>query len=171
MNADCRRGSEVLELVRAGRWPESCDDDVRAHVAACTHCEESVRIATIMTADFRAAVRTAQVPTSGVVWWRAQRRAREEAAQAAARAVTLVQAISVAVGLTVAIGIAGAVLAVDGRSGGAGWSDLLRRALTFAPSQLLSATTLSQWTVPLLIAFAAWLAIAPVAVYLAVSRD
>lgn len=144
MSVDCRRESEVLELVRAGRWPESCDDEVRAHVAECAHCDESARIASLITADFHVAVRTAQVPTSGVVWWRAQRRAREEAAQTAARAVTLVQAISVAIGLTVALRIAG---------------------------ELLSATTLSQWTVPLLIAFAAWLAIAPVAVYLAVSRD
>jgi hypothetical protein len=157
MNAECIREREVLELVRAGQWPASCEDEVRTHVAQCSHCDETVRVASVMTADLHAAMRTVQVPTSGVVWWRAQRRAREEAAQAATRAVTLVQAISVIVGLIAAM------LAID--------STNFRRAFTFASHEWLSATTLSQWTVPLAIGIAVWLAIAPVAVYLAVSRD
>jgi hypothetical protein len=153
MNAECNREQEVLELARAGRWPDSCDDEVRTHVAHCSPCSETARIATLMTADLHAAMRTTRVPTSGVVWWRAQRRAREEAAHAATRAVTLVQAIFVVIGVTVALGMVGA--------------DTLRRALTFS----MSAAVFSQWSLPLLIVFAAWLAIAPVAVYLAVSRD
>jgi hypothetical protein len=157
MNAECNREQEVLELARAGRWPESCDDEVRAHVAQCSPCSETARIATLITADLHAAMRTARVPTSGVVWWRAQRRAREEAAHAATRAVTLVQAISVAIGIAVALGIVGA--------------DTVRRALTLSMTLSMSAAVVSQWSLPLLIAFAAWLAIAPVAVYLAVSRD
>jgi hypothetical protein len=163
MSAECIREQEVLELVRAGRWPDSCPADITAHVAQCSPCSETARVASIMSANFHAAVRTARVPTSGVVWWRAQRRAREEAAHAAARAVTLVQALSVAIGLAVALGIAGAMLAANGVS----WSDGLRHALTLP----INTASLSQWHLPLAIAFATWLALAPVAVYLAVSRD
>jgi hypothetical protein len=66
----CTREQEALDLVRAGRWPEGCDDELRAHVATCVHCSESVPIASLLTADYHAAVRTAPVPTSGLVWWR-----------------------------------------------------------------------------------------------------
>jgi hypothetical protein len=164
---DCSREREVLDLVRAGRWPHSCDDELRAHVAACVSCEEAAHIASLMTADFHAAVRSARVPTSGVVWWRAQRRAREEAEHAAARAVTAVQAISVAIGVAVAIVIAGAMSSLNITK----WLGGFTRAFSFLPGDLLSATTLTQWSIPLLVALTVWLTLAPVAVYLAVSRD
>lgn len=155
--SDCTREQETLDLVRAGRWPDGCDDETRAHVASCAQCGESVQIASLLTNDYRAAARAAHVPTSGLVWWRVQRRAREEAARNAARVVTLVQAISVVIGVAAALGIAGA--------------QNVSRAFSFAPKELFSITTLSQWSIPLLLALTVWLALAPVAVYLAVSRD
>jgi hypothetical protein len=150
--SDCPRQQEALDLVRAGRWPAGCDDDLRTHVASCAHCGEAVQVASLLTDDYRTALRTARVPTSGLVWWRLQRRAREEAARNAARVVTLVQAISVLIGLAVALGIA-------------------NRAFSFASRELVSTITLSQWGFPLLLAVTVWLTLAPVAVYLAVSRD
>lgn len=144
----CAREQEALDLVRSGRWPDGCDDEIRTHIATCAACGESVQIASMLTADYRAAVRTAPVPTSGLVWWRVQRRARQEAARTVARVVTLVQGLSVLLGIAVAVGIAGA--------------DNLRHALTLGP--------LPAWSIPLLLAITAWLALAPVAVYFAV-RD
>lgn len=150
--SDCPREQETLDLVRAGRWPAGCDDELRTHVASCAHCAESVQVASLLTDDYHAALRTARLPTSGLVWWRVQRRAREEAARNAARVVTLVQAISVVTGLAIALGIAS-------------------RAFSFVPSDLISPATLSQWSLPLALAITVWLTLAPVAVYLAVSRD
>lgn len=150
--SECPREQETLDHVRAGRWPNGCDEDVRAHVAACASCGGSVQVATLMAADYRAALRTARVPSSGLVWWRVQRRAREDAERNAARVVTMVQGVSVAVGVAVAVGITGA----DRVSA-------TLRAFDFA--------TLSYLGMPLLFAVTAWLAIAPVALYLAVSRD
>jgi hypothetical protein len=83
-----------------------------------------------------------------------QRRARQEAVRTASRVITVVQAIAVAAGVAVAIGI---LIATS-------------RAFAFAPGEL-SRTVLAQWAVPMLIALASWLALAPVAVYLAVSKD
>jgi hypothetical protein len=150
--SDCIREQEALELVRAGRWPDGCDEETRAHIASCASCAECVHVAAWMSADFQRAVRTARVPSSGLVWWRAQRRARQEAERNAARIVTLVQGVSVATGVAVVVGIAG--------------PDTVRRAF-----ELVNFTALSQWSMPVLIGLTAWLAIAPVALYFAVSRD
>jgi hypothetical protein len=136
-----------LDLVRAGRWPDGCDEETRSHVGACSDCAESVQVASMIAADYHAAIRTAPVPSSGLVWWRAQRRAREEAERAATRAITVVQGASVAIGVAVAAAIIGP-----------------GRALAF-----LSA--MPGWTLPLLAVLTASLALTPVAVYLAASRD
>jgi hypothetical protein len=63
-----------------------------------------------------------------------------------------VQGVSVATGVAVVVGIAG--------------PETVRRAF-----ELVNFTALSQWSVPVLIGLTAWLAIAPVALYFAVSRD
>ena len=148
--SECPRAQEALELVRAGRWPNGCDDETRTHIASCGDCGDSVHVASLIAADYHAAARTARVPSSGLVWWRAQRRAREEAARTAARIVTLVQGVSVAIGVTAAVAIAG--------------PESVTRAITFM-------TTLPTWSVPVLLGLTASLALAPVAVYLAASRD
>lgn len=155
--SECPREQEAMELVRTGRWPDGCDEETRGHVTSCAHCSGSVQVAARMSADYHAAIRRVRVPSSGLVWWRAQRRAREEAKRTAERVVTLVQAISVAIGVALAVGIAG--------------MDSVRQAFAFAPNEWFHLTTLSQWSMPILLALTAWLALAPVAVYLAVSRD
>ena len=151
---DCPLEEETLAMVHTGRWPHSCDDASRAHIADCTICGDIVRVATLVANDYQATLRTAHVPNSGLIWWRMQRRQRQEAVRTASRVITIVQAIAVAAGVAVAIGIIAAT----------------SRAFSFAPSDI-SKVILTQWGIPLLIAFAAWLALAPVAVYLAVSKD
>jgi hypothetical protein len=148
--SECPRMQEALDLVRAGRWPNGCDDETRTHIAGCGDCGDSVQVASLIAADYHAAVRTARVPSSGLVWWRAQRRARQEAARNAARVVTLVQGVSVGIGVTVAVAIAG--------------PESVTRAMTYM-------TTLPTWSLQVLLGLTATLALAPVAVYLAASRD
>jgi hypothetical protein len=155
--SDCPREQEALELVRAGRWPDGCDDETRAHVATCVDCGGSVQVASLLAHEYHAALRSVRVPASGLVWWRAQRRAREEAQRTAARVVTVVQGASVAIGVAAALAIAG--------------TDGVSRAFALVPKGLLSLASLSQWSVPLLLGLTVWLALAPVALYLAVSRD
>lgn len=148
--SECPRMQEALDLVRSGRWPNGCDEETRTHIAECGDCGDGVQVASLIAADYHAAVRTARVPSSGLVWWRAQRRARQEAARTAARIVTMVQGVSVAAGVTAAVVIAG--------------PESVTRALTFM-------TTLPTWSLQLLLGLTATLALAPVAVYLTASRD
>jgi hypothetical protein len=150
----CPQEQETLSIVQAGRWPDGCDDAMRMHAAACPPCADIVRVGSLIAADYHAAVRTARVPASGVVWWRMQRRTRQEAIRTASRVITVVQAIAVAAGVAAAIGI----LVATGRAFSFGAADLSKAAL-------------AQWGIPLLIALASSLALAPVAVYLAVSKD
>lgn len=151
---NCPQENETLLLVQAGRWPDGCDEAMRAHAAACSTCGDIVRVGSLIAADYHASLRSAAVPASGVVWWRMQRRARQEAIRTASRVITVVQAIAVAAGVAVAIGILVAT----------------SHAFSFGASDLPKAK-LAQWSIPLLIALASWLALAPVAVYLAVSKD
>jgi hypothetical protein len=127
---------------------------MRSHAAACSTCADIVRVGSLIAADYYASLRTSQVPASGVVWFRMQRRARQEAIRTASRVITVVQAIAVAAGVAVAIGILVAT----------------SRAFSFGAGDL-SKAVLAQWSIPLIIALASWLALAPVAVYLAVSKD
>ncbi len=151
---ECPLEQETLAIVQTGRWPHGCDNASRAHIDDCTICGDIIRVASLVSNEYQATLRAAPVPNSGLIWWRMQRRARQEAVRTASRVITIVQAIAVAAGVAVAIGIIAAT----------------SRALSFTPSDL-SPTILAQWGIPLLIALAAWLALAPVAVYLAVSKD
>ncbi|HEV7428394.1 MAG TPA: hypothetical protein VGQ46_18715 [Thermoanaerobaculia bacterium] len=151
---NCPQENETLSIVQAGRWPGSCDDAMRTHVSACSTCADIVRVGTLIAADYHASLRNSHVPASGLVWWRMQRRTRQEAIRTASRVITIVQAIAVAAGVAVAIGILVAT----------------SRAFSFGPVDV-SKAVLAQWSIPLLIALASWLALAPVAVYLAVSKD
>jgi hypothetical protein len=151
---NCPQENETLSLVHAGRWPHGCDDAMRTHAATCSTCADIVRVGSLIAADYHASLRSAHVPASGVVWWRMQRRTRQEAIRTASRVITVVQAIAVAAGVAVAIGI----LVATGR------------AFSFSPTEV-SRTVLAQWGVPLIIGLVSWLALAPVVVYLAVSKD
>jgi len=151
---NCPHENETLSMTQAGRWPDGCDDAMRAHVDACSTCADIVGVGSLIAADYHASLRSTAVPLSGLVWWRMQRRTRQEAIRTASRVITVVQAIAVAAGVAVAIGILVAT----------------SRAFAFGPADL-SKAFLAQWGIPLLIALASWLALAPVAVYLAVSKD
>src|SRR5689334_9522141 len=102
---DCPREQETLAIVHAGRWPHGCDEAIRAHVDDCASCNDIVSVAVLVSNDYQASLRTARVPNSGLIWWRMQRRTRQEAVRSASRIITIVQAIAVAAGFAVALGI------------------------------------------------------------------
>ena len=61
----------------------------------------------------------AQPPSSAIVWWRAQMRARQEASQLAEKPITIVHALSIAAGIGLMLSVAGYVAA--GMKGSWGW--------------------------------------------------
>ena len=149
----CEREQEVLEIVRAGRWPEQCDEMLRNHVQSCPDCADLVEVTSVFFDDNATAMRSAHVPSSGVMWWRAQRRVRQEGALATRRVMTFVQGITVLLGALIALSLL-ATLSPEME-----WIAYAKR-LIMAPSGL---------TLALLLVVS--LALTPVAVYFAVSRD
>ena len=101
---ECTHESDVLMMVTTGRWPERAPSELRDHVLACDVCNELAIAASAI--DSEASLRPLpSLPSAGSVWWRAQLRARQEAAKAVVRPITAAQALSMAV----LFGLAGAV--------------------------------------------------------------
>jgi hypothetical protein len=92
---ECRFEEDVLAAVAAGTW-DAAPDDLKTHVGTCRTCGDLALVSSLLRQDHAAAVAHADVPSSGQVWWRAQVRARAEAARAAARPLFIAQAVAAA---------------------------------------------------------------------------
>ena len=146
----CRYETDVLAAVADGSW-DHATDELKAHVTTCRTCSDLALVSQLLKTDHAAVVARADVPSAGQVWWRAQMRARAEAAEAAARPLFVAQALACAavVGLLVAL--------VTWLWPAGGW-----HFVATAPSEL----SLTTW-----VAIGAWVVIAPVALYLVFARD
>ena len=83
-----------------------------------TDAEIEAIIAEAIAAEAACARREAAPPSSAIVWWRAQMRARHEAARAANRPIVVVHGLAIACFAGLAVSLAGSVLAgVRGASG------------------------------------------------------
>jgi hypothetical protein len=146
---DCPREHEAMTTVASGQWPDGCADELRAHIAACAICSDVLEVARAVHDDHEAVESKAQISPAGLVWWRAELKARQEAMRTASRPMTLVQAFGAASGIGMALGLVSLT-----------WP-WLREFLSFS---------LFPWS--LVIAFAlAILLIAPLAMYFVLSDE
>jgi hypothetical protein len=143
----CSREPEVVAAVLAGCF----SDSLRAHAAGCAVCGEVARVAALVHEDFSWAQREATVPTADVVWLRARIRAREEATRMAARPIIFTHAIAIAA-------LIGLLVSAGGRFSLGSWTF----ALDGLPVRML---------LPLVIALVTSAILAPLALYVASSRD
>lgn len=97
-DVSCPSERDVLDLVAIGQWPSRADEALRAHVAACATCAEVASIAAVVRdwANETETMEPVRVPDASVVWYRAQVRAREDAARRASRPVLVAQLLAVA---------------------------------------------------------------------------
>ena len=103
--AQCSREGEVMELLRSGHWPQSCDPELRAHVNGCSICRDTV---TVRAAVQRAAAESrgaARLESPSLLWWRAQLRRRNEALERVNRPVAGAQRFALAVNVVVAVAL------------------------------------------------------------------
>ena len=98
-------------------------------------------IADAIAAEASSARREAQPPSSAIVWWRAQMRARQEAARAVERPLTIVHALAIACGLGLLFSLVGT--AMVGVKGSLAWLTALYGSVT-APS---AAAVSTPWSV------------------------
>jgi hypothetical protein len=145
----CRFEADVLAAVARGTW-DGASEELTAHVTTCRTCADLALVSSLLKSEHAAAIEQADVPSSGQVWWRAQVRARAEAAEAAARPLFLAQAV----GAAAVIGVLVALVTWLWPSGA--WHHVS------APSEL----GLVAW-----VGIGGWLVIAPIALYLVFARD
>jgi len=90
----CDWEGAVLETLQAGCWPGGCDDELRSHVAQCANCTEVVMVAQVLRQADAAARAEARLPAPGLVWWKAQIRARRAAAERASEPIAIVESVA-----------------------------------------------------------------------------
>jgi len=164
----CSHEASVWESVATGQWPDTTDQALKDHVRDCASCADLVAVTSALLADAACARTQSAPPSSAIVWWRAQMRARQEAARAAERPLTVVHALAIAcaTGLLVGlIGLAGAWV----RDSSAWPISSPSATLGVLKSTHLPLT--GAWSMLPWIALAATLVLAPLAVYVIVSED
>lgn len=131
-----------------------------------THDEErfATEVGDLLREEYQAACQDAHPPAAGIVWWRAERRMRQEAAQAAARPMTVVHALA----LACAAGVAAALFQF--------LTPWLRQWVTVAGGlprvfQWDVSTLTTPAAVTLALVAVVWLVLAPLALYVTLSDD
>ena len=100
----CLHEDAILSALKSSRLNKACEPALLAHLEMCSSCGQLADLARALLDDHQALVSQAQVPSSAIVWWRAQMRSRREAAEVVTQPMTFVQGLilACAAGLTVA---------------------------------------------------------------------
>ena len=120
----------------------------RRRDAEPTDAEIEAIVAEAIAAEASLARTEAAPPSSAIVWWRAQMRARQEAARAADRPITIVHGLAIACGAGLALSlIQTAVASVRGSSG---WLVGVYHSIATAAAPLAAIDLTSRWvTLPM----------------------
>ena len=108
-----------------------------------TDAEIEAIVAEAIAAEAALARSEATPPSSAIVWWRAQMRARQEAALAASRPITIVHALAIAAGAGLMLSVIGYALA--GVKGSAGWLAEVYQSIAAAAAPLAALDLTSRW--------------------------
>jgi hypothetical protein len=165
MIAECAHEQDVLDVVATRRWPDRCSAELQAHISECAACRDLAGTAAALLDEQEAAWSEARVPTSGVVWWRAQARAREEAVRAAARPIAFVQGVAA----TCAVWLAVSLLRAFPPAGVLNWRGWIP-ALPNAGPDLSRLAAAIPGGLPFIVAAIASLLLAPIALFLLVRQ-
>jgi hypothetical protein len=167
MICECPREQDVLDAIAANRWPRRCEDELRVHVSACSICQDLIAVVGPLVDEHDQALKEVRLPPASVVWWRAQIRARNEAARAAAWPLTMAQAAAIVTVLSVA-----ATLVTTGWAKLDGWGTALVTLVGNIRSiEVPLPAFIGQHAMLLALAFGTCLVIAPLVIYLAVSDE
>jgi hypothetical protein len=149
---ECPRESDVLDALTSARWPHRVNRELAEHVEACAICTYMVVVAAAIRDDHAVVWQHTNIPSSGQVWWRAEMRARQEAIREASRPIAIAQGVAALL-----------ALALTASAGWFAWPSIYGRASTFVTETSTLGLPLA---LPLMVALAVLLVVAPLAVYL-----
>jgi predicted anti-sigma-YlaC factor YlaD len=165
----CSHETELWDAIAAGRWPDTADANLRAHVASCAACRDLALVAGSLRRDARDVARAATPPTSAIVWWRAQMRARQEAAHAADRPITFVQGLAIACAAGLLLGLTGSVAASV--RGSTGWFSAWSASAASAATRFAAIDFSNRWVLLPAVLIVLSLLAMPVAIYAIMSDE
>lgn len=128
-----------------------------------TDAEIEAIVADALAREAALAGSEAHPPSSGIVWWRAQMRARQEATQLAEKPITIVHALAIAAGVGLMLSVFG--YAVAGVKDSAGWLSNVAQSLTAAAGSLPTLSLTSPWVMATLTAAVVSAVVASIAAY------
>ena len=128
-----------------------------------TDAEIEAIVAEAIAAEAALARSEAAPPSSAIVWWRAQMRARQEAALAASRPITIVHALAIAAGAGLMLSVIGYALAAV--KGSSGWVTGVYQSLAAAAAPLAAVDLTSRWVTLPITAMLVSVLVASVAAY------
>jgi len=111
----------------------------------------------------------AQPPSSAIVWWRAQMRARQEATRLAEKPITIVHALSIAAGVGLMLSVIGYVVA--GMKGSWGWLSKIAETATSAFPSVPTLSLTSPWVAVTLTAMLVSALIGSIAAFVILSDE
>lgn len=164
---DCAREQDVLDAIASRRWPAHCDEELLAHVATCASCADLVEVAKAFLDAPNLEDDSAEVPSASLVWWRAQLRAREDAARLARWPLRLARLAA----LASASVLAAVALQALWPPAWHWMAVALAWRPAFDPDAVTAIVTAVVANRAAQLAAIGWLLIAPVAAYVAFARD
>ena len=164
----CGYENELAQALKDGHWPEGCGSELRAHVHACGNCSDLVLVTqTFQQARSESEQAAAYGPPS-LLWWRAQLRRRNAAAERVSRPLTIAELFA----LFVYVFVGGVLVATQYRHGlrwASWWAELVpSRAIHLLPV----ASGQADWNLLLLISgFGVLALLSGLVVYLASEKS
>ena len=120
----CSFEPELTQALKDGHWPNGCGAELRSHVDSCGKCCDLVLVTQTFQAARRESEHTAQslssssiVSSPSLLWWRAQLRRRNAAAERVSRPVTIAQAFA-----WIVVGLVGVVFVASQYRHGLQWA-------------------------------------------------
>ena len=163
----CSRERDVLRAV-ARRWREDADAEVARHAAACARCEAVRAAAELLRDEHAHLAQAAQVTPAAAMWWRLDRRLRDERVARLQRLTLAAQAVTLAASAGVAVAVFQMVAPWLTRSNGAvrnTWEAGVAMFTAWTRSTPWIDVT-SAWALPLALVAAAWILLVPAVLYL-----
>lgn len=116
----CSFEPELAQALKDGHWPDGCGAELREHVESCGKCSDLVLVTqTFQEARSESEGAAPLVPfaSPSLLWWRAQLRRRNAAAERVNRPITIAQAFAWLV-----VGLVGVVFVASQYSHGLQWA-------------------------------------------------
>jgi hypothetical protein len=168
MTRECVRAADVLAAMTAGPDPRLSDEELLRHADTCELCRNMVTVVGALRRERDRLRRGTAVPSAGLIWWRAQLRARQQAALRATAPVTAVHAAALVAAVVLAI----VLVSVAARSGAtASLSGFLPSVSFWAEASQSLTIESPALRYGVMLGATAWLILGPVALYFALRRD